>query len=436
MMNLPKFDNLNIRFLKDSFYNSFAVGIKLISVYVTNKLVSIYLGLAGFGLFSQMQSYFTILQGVITAPVGLALVKQCSISDSDERRLVRSWTTSLILSIGISLFLTFSTIIFSNNISLYLFGIESYSIQIKFISVFLYSLGINAFLLSILNSRGESLKYSIVSFISSSIVILVSAMLIFFLKQNGAFFSIILPPFCVSIITILYTRKLRISNGEYVFKFSDFDNIIALNILKTTIATIAITVLGLVAQIHLRKSILGILTWQQVGVWDAINKFSFFYLILFNSIIQLHFFPLFSKTKISENKSKSFNGLSNAFKITYLVVIITFTFIILLKDYVVSFLFSSKFIEIGPLIPVQMVADFFKIGGFILGNYMLSQSFYRHFILIEILFTLIYFFFGVFFINKFGIVGLCYADIIKSISYLFFLFSIIIFKSYKAKLDK
>jgi PST family polysaccharide transporter len=229
---------------------------------------------------------------------------------------------------------------------------------------------------------------------------------------------------------------LRISNGEYVFKFSDFDNIIALNILKTTIATIAITVLGLVAQIHLRKSILGILTWQQVGVWDAINKFSFFYLILFNSIIQLHFFPLFSKTKISENKSKSFNGLSNAFKITYLVVIITFTFIILLKDYVVSFLFSSKFIEIGPLIPVQMVADFFKIGGFILGNYMLSQSFYRHFILIEILFTLIYFFFGVFFINKFGIVGLCYADIIKSISYLIFLFSIIIFKSYKAKLDK
>jgi PST family polysaccharide transporter len=187
-MNLPKFDNLNIRFLKDSFYNSFAVGIKLISVYVTNKLVSIYLGLAGFGLFSQMQSFFTILQGVITAPVGLALVKQCSISDSDEHRLVRSWTTSLILSIGISLFLTFSTIIFSNNISLYLFGIESYSIQIKFISVFLYSLGINAFLLSILNSRGESLKYSIVSFISSSIVILASAMLIFFLKQNGAFF--------------------------------------------------------------------------------------------------------------------------------------------------------------------------------------------------------------------------------------------------------
>jgi PST family polysaccharide transporter len=103
----------------------------------------------------------------------------------------------------------------------------------------------------------------------------------------------------------------------------------------------------------------------------------------------------------------------------------------LLKDFVVTFLFSSKFVEIGSLIPIQMIADFFKIGGFILGNYMLSQSFYKHFILIEVLFTLVYFFFGIILIEKFGILGLCYADIIKSSSYLIFLVSIIYFKNKK-----
>ena len=430
-MSIRRFDNLNFRFLKDSFLNAFAVIVKLLSVYVTNKLISVYLGLAGFGLFSQMQSYFTILQGIVTAPVGLALVKQCSITNSDENKLVRSWTTSLILSLGISLFLSLFTIIFSSYISTYLFGDDSYSVQIKFISIFLYSLSINTFLLSILNSTGNSLKYSLISFISSLIIILISSALIFFLKQNGAFYSIIIPPFVVSIITIIYVRKLQILSSNYVIKSSDFDKLIAFNILKTTIATIAITVLGLVAQIHLRKSILGLLTWQEVGVWDAINKFSFFYLILFNSIIQLHFFPIFAKTKISENRLISINGLGKAFKTTYLLVILTFLIIMLLKDFVVTFLFSSKFVEIGPLIPIQMIADFFKIGGFILGNYMLSQSFYKHFILIEVLFTLVYFFFGIILIEKFGILGLCYADIIKSSSYLIFLVSIIYFKNKK-----
>jgi O-antigen/teichoic acid export membrane protein len=430
-MSIRRFDNLNFRFLKDSFLNAFAVFVKLLSVYVTNKLISVYLGLAGFGLFSQMQSYFTILQGIVTAPVGLALVKQCSIANSDENKLVRSWTTSLILSLGISLFLSLFTIIFSSYISTYLFGDDSYSVQIKFISIFLYSLSINTFLLSILNSAGSSLKYSLISFISSLIIIIISSALIFFLKQNGAFYSIIIPPFVVSIITIIYVRKLKILSSNYVIRSSDFDKLIAFNILKTTVATIAITVLGLVAQIHLRKSILGLLTWQEVGVWDAINKFSFFYLILFNSIIQLHFFPIFAKTKISENRLISINGLGKAFKTTYFLVILTFLIFMLLKDFVVTFLFSSKFVEIGSLIPIQMIADFFKIGGFILGNYMLSQSFYKHFILIEVLFTLVYFFFGIILIEKFGILGLCYADIIKSSSYLIFLVSIIYFKNKK-----
>jgi PST family polysaccharide transporter len=430
-MNLRRCIYLNFRFIKDSFLNAFAVSVKLISVYVTNKLISVYLGLAGFGLFSQMQSYFTILQGVVTAPVGLALVKQCSISNSDENKLVRSWTTSLILSLSISLLLTLLTIIFSSYISFYLFGDEIYSVQIKFVSIFLYSLSINTFLLSILNSTGNSFKYSIISFISSLIVIIVSAALIFILKQNGAFFSITIPPFAVSFITIIYVRKLKILKNNYLLRVSDFDKIIAFNILKTTVATIAITVLGLVAQIQLRKSILGLLTWQEVGIWDAINKFSFFYLILFNSIIQLHFFPIFSKTKISENRLVSLSGLGKAFKMVYFFVIITFIIIFFLKDFAVIFLFSSKFIEIGPLIPFQMIADLFKIGGFILGNYMLSQSFYKHFILIEVIFTSIYFFFGIILIEKFGILGLCYADIIKSSSYLAFLALIIYLKSKK-----
>jgi polysaccharide transporter, PST family len=429
-MIVQKFQNLNFGFFKNSFYNTLAVSVKLISVYITNKFVSVFLGLSGFGLFSQLQSYLTILQGVVTAPVGLALIKQCSLVNSDEIKLLKSWTTSLILSLGISIILTLLTIFFSDYISIYLFGVIHYSLEIKFISIFLYAFGINAFFLSILNSNGNSLKYSIVSFITSVIVILVSGLLIFLFKQNGAFFSIVIAPFFVSFISIFFIRRLKNLNKSYSFSLKDFDKSIAINILKTTVATIAITVLGLLAQIHLRKNILNLLTWEEVGIWDAINKFSFFYLILFNSIIQLYFFPIFSKTKMSDNSSVSIGGLKDAFKITYLFVIITFAFIILIKDYVVIFLFSSEFVNVGPLILVQMGADFFKIGGFILGNYMLSQSFYKHFIFIEILFTFFYFFIGVFLINQFGIVGLCYADFIKSGIYLIFLFLLIYFKFY------
>lgn len=406
-------------FLKSSIYNTLAIVSKLFASYITNKLIALIGGVNSFSIVSQMQNLSTILQGIITAPVNLPLIKQISYNESDILESICTTAITIAILTGIVLFLP--VWLFNDEISFFLVGNYTYSSFIPLVSLSVFFSIVNTFFLAILNATSQERKYAIITVISSIITIISVVCCVYFIRTNGILYSIIVPNICICIYTIIAMQRSLLNNKKYRFRISDFNYSIASKISKTAGAAISITVLGLISQIILRKTIIVNISPVEASLWDAITKFSLFYMIVFNSIIQLYFFPKFSKNQYKINHKASIDILKRSFKITYFFYFLIITVLLIFRHLIIQLIFSKDFLAIDNLMVLQFMADLFKIGGFILGNYMLTQSLYKNFITLEIVFTLFYFLSGFILLRIIGVKGLIVADLIKSAFYLFFL---------------
>lgn len=406
-------------FLKSSIYNTLAIVSKLFASYITNKLIALVGGINSFSIVSQMQNLSTILQGIITAPVNLPLIKQISYNESNILESI--CTTAITIAIGTGIVLFLPIWLFNDEISFFLVGNYTYSSFIPLISLSVFFSIVNTFFLAILNATSQERKYAIITVVSSIITIISVVCCVYYFQTNGILYSIIVPNICICIYTIAAMQRSFLNNKKYRFRLSDFNYPIAYKISKTAGAAISITVLGLVSQIILRKTIIVNISPIEASLWDAITKFSLFYMIVFNSIIQLYFFPKFSKNQYKVNYGASIDILKRSFKITYVFYFLIIIVLLVFRHLIIQLIFSKDFLAIDNLMILQFIADLFKIGGFILGNYMLTQSLYKNFITLEIVFTLFYFISGFILLRLIGVKGLIVADLLKSAFYLFFL---------------
>ena len=150
--------------------------IKLLSGLIIAKLIVLSVGLNGFGIISQFQSLMNILLVFAGGGISSGVIKYVSeYKNSDMEMLNSILKTSTFIILIFGLVIGFLLILFSTDISTYLFQSSKYSNIIIVLAVLQFFIGFNNFFQSIINGYREVKSFAISSILGSIVGLVFAA---------------------------------------------------------------------------------------------------------------------------------------------------------------------------------------------------------------------------------------------------------------------
>lgn len=398
--------------IKTSVLTGISTVIKLISAFVINKVIAIYIGPTGLAVVGQLQNFTTIITTFSNGAISSGIVKYTAEYQTIEEKQ-KIFSSSVVISLICSLIISIFLFGFSGYLSELILKDSSYSsIFIVFgTTIFLFAL--NMVLVSILNGQKEIKKYVLVNIASSLFSLLITTILIMQLNLMGALYALVVNQSVIFFVTLAFVARSSWFKLEYFIKGLDKDSLKKLSKYSLMAITSALTVP--VSHLIIREYIGENLSWDDAGYWQGIWYISSMYLMLVTTTLSVYYLPRLSEIQDSkELKAEIFSG----YKIIVPIVVFGALVIFLLKEYVILIAFSRDFIPMLELFKWQLIGDVIKIASWLLGYLLLAKAMTKVFVYTEILFSLLFVALSIFFVNIFGLVGVTYAYALNYFLYL------------------
>lgn len=406
--------------IKTSAYNGVATVIRMILGMISNKISSIYLGPSGYAIVGQFSNYSSIATTFATGGISAGLIKYVSeyFDQLDKREKIIK--TSLFIVLICSAIVGILSIVlcrfFSNNL---LKSPQYWSIfVISGLMITLNSIGL--VISNLLNALKQMTKLITTQIIMNFVSLGVTIPLVILLNVYGSLLSV----FIIAPLTIFINYRFLLKSG---FDFRAvkplFDRDSFYKLAKFSAMAFTSALLLPVSQLIIRNFIITRISPDSAGYWQGIVKLSDMYMSVIISSLMLYYLPRLSEIKgIKELRKEIFLGYSILIP---LMVIIGLT-IFFLRDFIIHILYAPSFLPMRELFPFQILGDFFKVASWLLAFQMVAKAKGKMYILTEILFSVSYLLFSLWFISKNGVIGITYA---YSLNYfLYFLVFVYLFR--------
>ena len=406
--------------IKISFWNAFAVGIRILTSLGLTKILAMSVGVSGFGIIGQLQSFITIVKTLASGAIDKGVVKYTAEYNDDFPQQKKIWRTAGSICIIGSFLISFLLILFRKLISDLIFNDTSFSGILIWLAFTLLMFTLNVFLMSILNGLKEIKLYIISSIFGNIFSLAVTAILSLKFGLYGALVALTINQSIILFVTI--TLCIRLKWFKLKNLFGSIDKIVTKKIFGFALIGIISAIINPSIQIFLRNYIGELFGWDSVGNWHAINRISKLYLMFVTTPLSVYFLPRLSEIK---EKSELLKELFDGYKIIMPVIILSSFLIFFLKDWIIITLFSEDFQGMGKLFFWQLFGDIIKIGSWLLSYVMLSKALVKLTIFTEIFFGISSVIFIIFFTSIYGVVGVQIGLAINyAISWAFIYFSL------------
>ena len=389
--------------IKTSVLTAISTIIKVISAFVINKVIAIYIGPSGLAIVGQLQNFMELIVAFSNGAITNGIVKYTAEYQTIEEKQ-KIFSSSIIISLVCSFIISIFLFGFSDYLSeLILKDIQYSSVFIVFgVTVFLFAL--NTVLMSILNGQKEIKKYILVNIVSSIFSLFFTSFLIMQLNLMGALYALVTNQSVIFFVTLAFVIKSNWFKLEYFKQGLDKESFSKLSKYSLMAITSALTVP--VSHLIIRNYIGENLGWDSAGYWQGIWYISSMYLMIVTTSLSVYYLPRLSEIQDNaELKKEIFNG----YKIIMPIVIVMSILIFLLKEYIILIAFSKEFFPMLELFIWQLIGDVIKIASWLLGFITLAKAMTKVFIYTEIIFSILFVFFSMFFLNTFGLIGITYA---------------------------
>lgn len=408
--------------VKTSFFSAIITFIKLVSGFVVGKIIATITGTSGVAIVGSFSNFITIIIAIANGATSNGIIKYTAENQENPEYLKSLFSTSLWITMGCSVIVSFLMLLFPSAISIFIFTTKIYVnvIRIFGISVIFYAL--NSLLLSILNGKNQIKYYTIANAIGSIISLIVTLILVFKYKILGALYSLVLSQGIVFFITVFLTTKCEWFHWSYFSQ--SFSNKIALLLGKFSLMAIVTAVTIPVGQLIIRNLITSNLGYDAAGNWQGLLRVSDGYLMIITSSLSIYYLPKLSS--LNDNyllKKEIFHGYKIFMPLTFMGCI----FIYYARYIIINLFYTPVFKEMESLFLWQLCGDFFKIAAWILSYLMLAKAMTKFYIITEIVSTVVYVVLSYIFIKHFGVIGVTYAFAINYFVYL--LIMLLIFKN-------
>ncbi|CAM8415558.1 O-antigen translocase [Escherichia coli] len=401
---------------------------RMLAGFLVAKVVAIYTGPAGLAMLGQLQNVIVSLNGLVSAPVGNGVVRYTAQYEKDGYRACSPWWRAALLWGG-GLFVIFGAlgIILSNKISQWLFHSLYYNYIIILALCMMPLSIIGTFVVSVINGQQRYRKYVILGMCS---VLFSSTLMIYFsvnYKLDGALIAAVLQTGAIGLI--YFIAALKEKWFSYVYLIGSIDKDKFWEIGKYLIMAIASALSMPVAIIFIRNQLIDVLGWSAAGQWQAVWKISESYLSVITIAMSVYYLPLLSKIDCIQELKREVNR--NAIVIVPIVFLLSVA-VYLFRDSIITILFTSEFREARDLFAIQLIGNVIKVTSWLYAFPIISRGMAKTFILTEIVFSMLFVIFSVFFIRLYGLNG---ANIAYCINYTIYFFIVYFLLYYSKKVN-
>lgn len=386
--------------VKVSFLNAIATMIKMLTGFVSVKVVAAIIGPVGVALLGQLNNFVQILLSVSNGGINSGITKYTAeYADSEKDYILYLGTgfwITVVLSVVTSLVLVFGAGYFSVSI---LHDIQYKPVFYIFGGTLLFY-ALNALLTSVINGFKEYKKYVISNIVGSIVGLLFSVVLAVKYTVFGALVA------TVTFQSIVFFITLGLIAKSYWFKWKSFllkfNKGIAVKLGHYSLMAIVSALTVPAGQIIVRSFIISKNSITDAGLWEGINRISGMYLMVITASLGVYFLP-----KLSELKSKKElrNEVLTVYKLVIPFLILTTSVIFIFRVLIIHVLFTQEFIGMQDLFAFQLIGDILKILGWVLGYLLLAKAMTKIYIIMELVNFVLLVIISYFLVGLYGSIG-------------------------------
>ncbi len=385
-----------------------------------SKLIAVYVGVDGLGIVGQLTSFVNIV--LLFSVFGMSTGVTKYVAEYKESEQLKYFVCTANLLIIISCLITsFILIFFSKPISHLIFFNEAYHFFISMLGWSITLFAANRYLLSYINGLKLFKKYNYINVISNIVVLLYSALLIYFFKLDGALFAVVSSQSFIFIISIILAYKnfrYLLSVGVKFVQMKKFKMYMKYS-LNTFVSTASLPI----CQMMIREKITNSISITATGLWESMNRISNIYMLFLTTALMTYYLPRLSEINSDSLLRKEIFGIS---KFVVPLVAISLLALFLLRELVIKILFTSEFYDVLILFPYQIIGDFLKSIAWLLAFVLIAKGRTVTNVLLNLVIYVFYYIAIIFFVERLGFVGASTAYFITYLVY--FILVVFIFR--------
>lgn len=403
--------------IKTSILSAISTIIKVISGFISIKIIAVYVGPSGLALIGQMQNFISMMSSIASAGVNSGVVKYTAEHYADEGAKQKIWSSALKISLVFIVPMAIAIIFLADFISLKLLHTTEYSSIFIVFAITVVFFVLNGLLTSILNGQKEIKKLTILNIIGSIFGLVVTLILVTQYHLYGALIAGIVSQSIVFFITLTFV--LKSSWFRLPMFLGSMDREYRNKLLKFSAMTLVSAIMIPLSHMYIRNYIGIHIGWDEAGYWQAIWRISETYLMLITTTLGVYYLP---KLSAIQDKAELMAELFYGYKIIMPIVIVMALVIYNFRDLIISILFTKEFSPMAELFLYQLIGDVIKIASWLLGYIMVAKAMTRLFIISQITFIFSFVGFVVLFVNLYGLIGVTIAFAVNYSIYLIFLY--------------
>ncbi|MFT5848053.1 MAG: PST family polysaccharide transporter [Psychroserpens sp.] len=400
MKSLIKYINANVLF-KVAHLNSATIITKIIAGILTSKAIAFFIGVEGMALIGNLRNFLGAIQSISILGFYDGVVKTIAQFREDSVNLSKTISTAYYLcffSTIVVAFMCYYNAQFINDLLFTSYYDFAYIIKIMALALPFYALNMLSF--SIMNGFSNYKMLLIINIIGQILGLLITLVLIYQNRIDGALVAAVLAPSLIFLITLV-----GILNRRNLMTYIKTDHI-SFDILKSfgpyaAMALVTAVALPLIS-ICIRNYIISEIGLKEAGYWEAMNRISSYYLMFITSIIALYIVPKFSKIHGKKEFKKEIYGFYKSVMPIFGLGLVLLYF---LKPIVVPLIFSEDFEPVENLFFWQLLGDFIKVLTLVISYQFLAKKMFTHFIIIEVFLIITLYFSSVYLIDVYGVEG-------------------------------
>jgi PST family polysaccharide transporter len=386
--------------------------------FVIAKVVAVYTGPTGMAMLGQVQSMVVSLNGVVNAPVGSGIVRFTAEKHEQGFDACTPWWRAslewvlLISLIGIPL-----ALLQADHIADWLLHDQKLAWVVIAAVCTLPFTAIGTLFTSLINGQQQYRRYVVLGMVST----LVSSgfMLLMIVQANiqGALLAATVQSGLIGIVMLLGNLRQPWFKLRYWWGATDRSARKAIGGYMLMAITTALTVP--ISLILVRNILIDQVGWNAAGQWQAVWRISEAYLGVITMALSTYYLPKLSSLKKSTEINHEIIG---AFKIVMPLVVCLSIVVYVLRDLIISVLFTGEFAESRNLFAMQLCGDVVKIASWLYAFPMLSRGATRWYICSEVVFSISFVMLSYFFVLHFDVKGVTIAYCLNYLLYFAFAF--------------
>jgi PST family polysaccharide transporter len=375
---------------------------------VLTKLFAILLGPSGIAVLGNMKSVMQILMSSASFGMQRGIIRFTSEFREQRHAFQKLLGTLHIIYGSIALVIAVVLFFLSDYLANVILQDDKYAWLFQILAIIVPFQGFHVLYFSILQGLDNYKKVVWVELVMIFCNLIFVGVSTFKFGLTGALFSVACMPVFYFFISVVFLKS-DIPNFKIAWSSSTAKNLF-LYALMTLFSGIAFPLLFILIRNHI-SSVLGI---DEVGYWEAVNQFSFFYFILLNSVMLMYVLPkITAQTDNVFYRSQVVEYVKKIMPLFAVFLIVLF----LLRKYAILVLLSPEFTSIETLFGWQLLGDFFRAMTLIFSIYFHARRLAIPYITIDALLIVLLFTLTTVFVDSYGLIGAVKAHFISYFIY-------------------